>query len=407
MNTMQKKPFFTKKLYTLLIAVVTVGGFIGIGYYRYSRPIPSVIITETFNTADYSKQPIAIDWPAAPNSQAAIGSVEQGVLASEPNQIRLPTASTAKLITVLTVLKEKPLALSEQGPLLTIDASDVALYNQYQAAGGSLVAVQLGEQLSQYQMLQGILIRSGNNLADSLAIWAFGSLEAYQKAAQELVGELGMASTTIGSDASGLDPNTTSTAEDLTRLGIAAMKHDVIREIVKQTSSTLPVDGTKPNTNWLLGTDGVIGIKTGNIPAVGGVFIIASEFTPANGEPITLVGAVQGEPTTAAAITISAQLAKTAQSLFVEKVVVEQGSVVATATSAWGETTEITAGKSLTTFGWKYSDVTSPLVAINKELPFEAGSSIGSISTDAQVVDAVVARTISPPSWQWRLFTNR
>ena len=356
------------------------------------------------NVDDASDETPEVAWPLA--SQASIGTVEDGILVSEPGQTIRPTASTAKLITVLTVLKDEPLALGEKGPTLTMDASDIALYDQYFAAGGSLVAVSLGEKLTQYQMIQGILIRSGNNLADSLAIWAFGSLSEYQKAAQTLVNELGMTSTTVGTDASGLSDTTTSTAEDLTRLGIAAMKHDVVREIVGQSTSNLPVDGIKPNTNWLLGQDGVVGIKTGNIPAVGGVFIIAKQHKVEGQEPITLVSAVQGEPTTAAAIAVSNQLTESIKNMFVSETLVKKGTIVAKAASDWGESTDIVTRNDLQGFGWKYRKL-EPKISLLSPDKIEENDVIGSITIGNKTTELIAKNTINEPSWQWRLLTSR
>ena len=38
-----------------------------------------------------------------------------------------------------------------------------------------MVKVQNGEKISQYQALQAMLLPSGNNMADSMARWAFGA----------------------------------------------------------------------------------------------------------------------------------------------------------------------------------------------------------------------------------------
>ncbi len=345
----------------------------------------------------------AINWPTA---QASFGTVEDGILVSKPDQVPRPAASTAKLITALTVLKEKPLLLDESGPLLTMTTADMALYNRYYAANGSLVAIQVGQQLSQYQMLQGILIRSGNNLADSLAIWAFGSLEAYQKAAQQYVNELGMTSTTVGLDASGLSPTTTSTADDLTRLGIAAMKHDVVREIVRQPVSNLPVDGNKPNTNWMLGQNGTVGIKTGSLPSIGGVFIIASEYTPEGEQPIMIVGAVQGAPTTYTAIAESGQLAEALKAFFVRRTVIKKGTVVATIVAPWGETSDVVTSEDITTFGWKYKHA-EPNIELRSDVPFTANAVLGQVSVGEQSTELIATNPINLPSWQWRVKTSR
>ncbi len=393
----------SKKACLITALLIFFSATTSFGYLRYSQPVGTPTMQHTFTLADETASPDIV-WPQA---AASIGTVEEGVLVSKPDQTPLPTASAAKLITVLTVLKEKPLAPGEQGPLLTMDQSDISLYNQYLAVNGSLVAVRLGEQLSQYQMLQGILIRSGNNLADGLAIWAFGSMGEYQKAAQQLVDELGMTHTTIGPDASGLSPLTTSTAEDLTKLGIAAMKNEVVREIVRQTSSSFPADGTKPNTNWSLGQNGVIGIKTGNLPSVGGVFIIAVEYAPEGEDLITLVATVQGAYSTYDAILEANQLIDSVKPLFGHKIVVSGGTTVATITTPWGESTNIIATESLTTFGWPYTKAEMPDIQIDYQVPLQKGARVGTISIGKKSVNLITADAIHEPSLKWRLTTSR
>ncbi|WFR73114.1 D-alanyl-D-alanine carboxypeptidase [Prescottella defluvii] len=203
-----------------------------------------------------------------------------------------PTASTAKLITALTVLERMPLARGEDGPMLTMTGADADLYSSYAAKGGSAVAVWAGQELSEYEMLVGMLLPSANNLADTLAVWAFGSLAEYRTAANEFVRSLGMSSTTVGTDASGFSPTTTSTARDLTLLAAAAVRNPVIAEIVAREEAVLSGVGVVRNTNWLLGRRGVVGLKTGTTDEAGGVFLFAANV----GVPGSLVvGAVQGE----------------------------------------------------------------------------------------------------------------
>lgn len=386
--------------FVFIIAFITT-----VGFCRYIQPLHPLISTAVSLEKD-TQLATDIPWPTG-GAQASIGTVSDGILASEPSQTPQPTASTAKLITVLTVLKEKPLALGEQGPIITMDSSDVAIYNAYVAANGSVASVQAGEQLTEYQLLQGILIRSANNFADSLAIWAFGNLTNYQKAAEATIKDLGMTSTTIGTDASGLNPATTSTAEDLTRLGIAAMKNEVVRDIVGQSSVTLPIDGTKPSTNVLLGSDGVVGVKTGNTDEAGGVFIIASNFTPENQKPITIISTVQGEATVADAMTAANQLVDSVKPFFADKKIVTKGELVGTITAPWGDSTKIVASKDISLFGWKNTMMTPKIILHSQKAPIKKGATVGTISAGGTSVDLVTENKISSPSFIWRLMTDR
>ncbi|RVW07404.1 D-alanyl-D-alanine carboxypeptidase [Prescottella agglutinans] len=248
-----------------------------------------------------------VDVMARPGSSGPVGLSRHGATTAytfvdDPNgEIRVggareqrprPTASTAKLITALTVLERRPLAPGEDGPVLTMTGADTDLYSSYAGRGGSAVAVGDGQELSEYEMLVGMLLPSANNLADSLAVWAFGSLSEYRTAANELVRALGMTSTTVGTDASGFSPTTTSTARDLTLLAAAAVRNPVIAEIVAQEEAVLSGVGVVRNTNRLLGRQGVVGLKTGTTGEAGGVFLFAARV----GVPGRLVvGAVQGE----------------------------------------------------------------------------------------------------------------
>ncbi|HEY5441984.1 MAG TPA: serine hydrolase, partial [Candidatus Saccharimonadales bacterium] len=210
------------------------------GYWAAVRPLP--VLTPALAATQLSIQTPAaqLTWPTS--GQSAVGIVGSSILATHNAQTPVPTASTAKLITALVVLREKPLSLGQQGPIITLTAADAALYSSYMAQGGSVVPVVASEQISEYQMLQAIMLPSANNMADSLAIWAFGSLHDYNVAATAYLNQLGLTHTHVGSDASGFAPTTTSTAHDLVRLGELAMQNPVLSQVVGQpTASGLPL----------------------------------------------------------------------------------------------------------------------------------------------------------------------
>ena len=83
--------------------------------------------------------------------------------------------SVAKIMTALALLEDKPLKVGEQGPVITVDAADVDVYNARLAGGESVVKVQAGEQLTEFQALEALLIPSGNNIGVLLAKWDAGS----------------------------------------------------------------------------------------------------------------------------------------------------------------------------------------------------------------------------------------
>ena len=88
-----------------------------------------------------------------------------------------------------------------------------------------------------------------------MAIWAFGSLKNYSQAANQYLEDQGLVETHVGSDASGFNPSTTSTARDLVRIGELVMQDPVLKQIVGQSSaSDFPVVNNIKNVNSLLGT---------------------------------------------------------------------------------------------------------------------------------------------------------
>lgn len=381
----------------LFLIICVVAGYI---YYRYTRPLPSINPVSSIVVEDSSTSPAAINWPST--SQAAIGSVEQGLLAKKSDQVVRPTASTAKLITALTVLEEKPLLDGEQGPTITMTQADVDRFNHYVAINGATAQVRNGEKLTQYQLLQGTLLPSANNYADTLAVWAFGSLEKYQAAAQEYVKKIGANSTVVGTDASGYSDTTKSTADDLVRIGIAAAKQPVVSQIMNQSEVELPVAGKKVNTNWLLGVDGVIGGKTGNTDQAGGVFVFISKHTIEN-QQVTIVGAIQGEPTIYQAIIRARELLTNARPNFVLFSPVKKGQKIGKYVAPWGEEAYAIAQKELKTIMWNGSSlkVDSKLQSIN--VSQAKLSIVGSVSFANNSSPLVLSNKLSEPDAQWRI----
>jgi D-alanyl-D-alanine carboxypeptidase (penicillin-binding protein 5/6) len=261
-----------------------------------------------------SKQP-QLSWPNY--GAAAIGINNQGVTLTKGSIQQFPMASTAKLLTALVVLKKYPLQLNQSGPIITINQSDVAIYNNYLAEEGSVTPVVNGEKISEYQILQAMLLPSADNMADTLAIWAYGSLNNYLSAANAYLLEHGLTEISLGSDASGYNPNSKSTASDLVLLGELAMKNPVISQIASLKEVTnYPVAGTIKNINFILGQDGINGLKTGNNNQDGGIFIASAKVNLKN-KQLPVITAVMGAPSLWYALNSSLNLVKSIDQNFV------------------------------------------------------------------------------------------
>jgi len=207
---------------------------------------------------------------------------------TEPRSI----ASITKVVTALVVLDEKPLERGAPGPRIRFDARMQALYAEYLAQDGEVAPMPDGLRLSEHQTMQVMLMKSANNYAGALALWAFGSMSAYERAASAWLDEHGLDHTTIH-EPTGLDPGNRSTATDLVRLGQLALADPVVAEIVATKRVDVPGVGTIENSNKLLGLDGVEGIKTGTLDEAGACLLFAATYER-GGRDVTVVGVVLG-----------------------------------------------------------------------------------------------------------------
>jgi D-alanyl-D-alanine carboxypeptidase (penicillin-binding protein 5/6) len=321
------------------------------------------------------------------------------------NAKSLPIASVAKVMTALIVLDAKPLKKAEQGPAIAVTDADVADYQRALANRESTVKVQLGESLSEYQALQGLLVPSGNNIATLLARWSLATTDAFVARMNDKARQLGMTQTKFA-DVSGISPETVSVPADLVRLGEAGMQNPVVADIVGQQEVTLPGAARAPNVNAELGKHGIVGVKTGNIPEVGAVYLVAATAQLSGGRNLILFAAVQGPPTLDAAFKEAESLLEVVRSSLQVKRVVGSGQVVGRYQAAWGEATELTATGDVDLIVWPGAPVHGELRAPAASAPVLAGSKAGSLRLQAgeQTYDLplVTGDRLNTPSPLWR-----
>jgi D-alanyl-D-alanine carboxypeptidase (penicillin-binding protein 5/6) len=309
----------------------------------------------------------------------------------------------AKVITALCVLSKKPLAPGQQGPAITLSQRDTQIYDSYFAKNGSIVPVRAGETISEYQAFEGMMLPSADNLADTLAIWAFGSLDNYVTYANAYVNKLGLSQTTVA-DASGLSQNTASTAHDLVLLGIQAIKNPALAAVVNEQLATIPVAGTV--YNYLLGTDGVIGIKTGNTDEAGGCLLFAASRS-IKGRTLTVVGAVMGAPDYSTAIKDSQPLIAASDNGFELRKVVSAGSVVGKFSAPWGASADAVVLNDLSLLVWKGATPAARTNLQNLQAPAAKGQQVGSVSLVSggrvSTVPVVLTKDIKAPAAKWRI----
>ena len=227
-------------------------------------------------------------WPQQGQAALVLGN---GRSAASPREQPVAIASLAKVMTAYLTLERYPLSGAEDGFTITITAAQALAVAQDARQGQSVVALQAGEQLTERQLLEALLIPSGNNIARMLAARVAGNETRFIAAMNGEARALGLEHTTY-TDPSGFDPSTVSTAADQLRVFEKAMRFPVFRQIVSMPSVTLPVAGTLTNYDPLI-AQGYAG-KTGSDSAAGGCLAF---FTPATvgGRRVIAVGVVLGQ----------------------------------------------------------------------------------------------------------------
>lgn len=400
-----KKPQKGRKKGIAIFAVITV---LLTSYVSYAllRPLPELktVVTPPVVTGQFK---VNIPWPAA--GQAAFGADGYGLLATtSPSpglQKPMPTASVTKVITAMAILKKHPLQKGEQGPTITMTERDNQRYFEYMAKDGVVVPVVAGQKITQYQAMQALLIPSANNIADTLVVWAFGSMEAYLVYANDMVTKLGLTQTTV-SDASGFSPQTVSTPADLVRLGDIALDHPVLAEITSQKQAEFPGYGTMNNVNNLLGQSGIRGIKTGTTDEAGGCYLAAADVV-VGGEKITVITAVMGSTNRPQAMKDSVPIINSSVSQFQKVHIVREGQVVGRVTSEWGATSDILASQDLSVLTWNGKAVSSKVKSKTLQSPAGSSSTVGHLTVNhlgkSYTSELQTERPVGNPSIWWRL----
>ncbi len=183
-------------------------------------------------------------------------------------------ASTIKLLTAITAL-----TLGQVEEKIQAEKADLV--------GGSTMGLKPGDTLTLGNLLKGMLIPSGNDAATVIAhaegaklpdAATVGPVNAFVARMNAVGVERGLTATTAVNP-SGLDaPGMVSTAHDLARLADIVLADPILAPIVRTPEATIPsAFGTYPvtNTNELLGTPGVIGVKTGTTDEAGQNLILA------------------------------------------------------------------------------------------------------------------------------------
>ena len=191
------------------------------------------------------------------------------VLFQRQSDMRLPNASTTKMLTALVALQQ--VRLDE---IVTVSPTAAA------PEGGPL-DLQPGERYDVRELLHAMLLASSNDAAVALSEHAAGSERAFVDEMNAYGRKLGLRGTHFVTS-HGLDrPGHYSTARDLTRIAFEVLEHPILAEMVRAKDAVIAGERSPvaiQNRNLLLGSyPGAIGVKTGHTARAGYVLVAAAQ----------------------------------------------------------------------------------------------------------------------------------
>jgi D-alanyl-D-alanine carboxypeptidase (penicillin-binding protein 5/6) len=255
-------------------------------------PSPEEIHSRLLSQTD-ALNPLA---PPAVTAKAwAVLDVERGELVGHLNgHDRLPMASTTKVMTATLVLKLAEADAQVLDEVITFsERADKTI--------GSTAGVRAGERLAVSELLYGLLLPSGNDAsvalaehfgarlagvkksdeADRVSESSEDSLSDFVAAMNQEAVRLGLSQTHFVNPHGLTADGHYSSASDLAKLAVEAMRYPSMREIIQCRQRGAQAQGNNgssrnllwENTNRLLSQQGFIGMKTGTTDAAGACLI--------------------------------------------------------------------------------------------------------------------------------------
>lgn len=234
------------------------------GIWRQFWALGAVCLGLAANPAAAQQSWGSFSGPEVAARSAVLMNADTGELlyAREPH-LRLPPASTTKVLTAMVVLEQ----LNPNARLQT----------SFQAASAvpSRIGLRAGEMASTHDLLYGLMLKSGNDAAETLAEGAGGSVYGFSSLMNAKAWQLGARNSHFTNPHGLPDDDHYSTAYDLALIFRQAMKHPLFADIVGTRSAMLRIEsGQAPfgdsrfvpvsNHNRLLLTyEGAMGGKTG------------------------------------------------------------------------------------------------------------------------------------------------
>ena len=389
--------------------VASAGGYVA---WALNAPLPEPEVT--WQTPEVEVPPAAtialpVEGSAAISVAGAdeyLGAEASGIWMTSGSPDPRPIASISKLITALVILDAKPLASADDpGPTIAFGEADRDLFDKYYVQGATVAEMPRGTTMSLHDALATMLIPSASNYAEAVSTWAFGSQSGFVSAARSWLAENGLTGTTIV-EPTGLSPRNTSTTSDMIAIGKLAAANPVIAQIAATPSITLPGPGTMTNTNGLLGTSGITGLKTGTLGENDYTLLYTATLDIGTDLPLNVTGVALGGFSRASVSTGVINLLDSIRAGFHRVPLSARGDEVGTYTTAWGSSGRMVVLDTADILTWSDTPITVTMDTTAPET-YEDGESVGSITWTAgpntETARVALEGGIDQPDAWWRL----
>lgn len=216
----------SRKVKVILILCMCLGVFGGFSeFFGPSLYVDEEKVLEGKDYARAAAEGVGARAPSISAEGAILIDGESGeVIYEKDADKRLYPASTTKIMTALVALE----ILEEIGADLD---SCVVVPAEAAGAEGSSLYLKAGEKVTLEELMYGMMLQSGNDAAQTVAICCGGSLDEFVSRMNEKAKELGCLSTGFTNPSGLFDENHYTTARDLAIISMAAMKREDFRQI--------------------------------------------------------------------------------------------------------------------------------------------------------------------------------
>lgn len=219
-----------------------------------------------------------------------INAVTGDVLFEKAADEQAEPASTTKIVTLITALS---LCNPEETIVIPDEATDVP-------EDSTLVPVEPGEMMTMQDLLYGMMIRSGNDAANAVAVLCSGSTEAFAEQMNRKAVELGMKNSHFVNAHGYSAEGHYTTAKDLVTAARYGLTQELFRKIVTCLKYTLPATNKRdslvltlkweifdPESEYYI--PNAAGVKSGYTSSAGFCYVGAYQQ-----DGTTLIAAVMG-----------------------------------------------------------------------------------------------------------------